>query len=91
MIVQHELEAEVGRLRRALASIVEYGQREGHLLDGWDEAMRGIARDALGMDPGCALCEAGHVPARACGAPREPASTDRCPMCRGPMVGEVRS
>lgn len=68
MIVQHELEAEIGRLRRALASIVEYGQHEGHLLDGWDEAMRNIARNALGMDPGCALCEAGHVPARACGS-----------------------
>lgn len=39
--------AVVERYRLALQHISEYGTREGDLRDGWDEAMRNIARNTL--------------------------------------------
>lgn len=57
-----ELVAEIERLRARLRDIEVYGAREGDRLDGWEDAMRNIAFNALAVDPTCSLCEAGHVP-----------------------------
>lgn len=41
------LRAENERLREALAWVAEYGSRDGDLKEGWEEAMRNVARNTL--------------------------------------------